>query len=47
MTTTTLHDFALSPDIVLSTEDHRRLSQLAHAGIGVASTVADESAPTS
>ena len=42
MTTTTLHDFTLSPDIVLSTEDHRRLSQLAHAGIGVASTVADD-----
>ena len=40
--TTTLHDFTLSPDIVLSTEDHRRLSQLAFAGIGEASTVADD-----
>jgi regulator of nucleoside diphosphate kinase len=42
MTTTTLHDFTLSPDIVLSTEDHRRLSQLAFTGIGEASTVADD-----
>jgi regulator of nucleoside diphosphate kinase len=42
MTTTTLQEFALSPDIVLSTEDHRKLSQLAHAGISVASTVADD-----
>lgn len=42
MTTITLNDFTLSPEIVLSREDHHKLSQLAHAGIGVASTVADD-----
>lgn len=42
MTTTTLHDFTLSPDIMLSTTDHRRLSQLAYAGLDEASTVADD-----
>ncbi len=42
MTTTTLQDFALSPDIVLSSEDHKKLTQLAYAGINVASTVADD-----
>jgi regulator of nucleoside diphosphate kinase len=38
----TVHELNLSPDIVLSTEDHRRLTELAHAGISVASTVADD-----
>ena len=42
MTTTTLQEFTLSPDIVLSTEDHRRLRDLAHAGLNMASTVADD-----
>lgn len=42
MTTTTLQEFTLSPDVVLSTEDHRRLTELAHAGINIASTVADD-----
>lgn len=42
MTTTTLQDFVLTPDIVISHEDHLLLRELAHAGINVASTVADE-----
>ena len=42
MTTTTLQEFSLAPDIVLSTEDHRRLTELAYAGINIASTVADD-----
>ena len=42
MTTTTLQDFVLSPDIVIGFDDHRVLRQLAHAGINDASTVADE-----
>lgn len=42
MTTYTLQDFTLSPDIVVSTEDHRKLTELAHAGINMASTVADD-----
>jgi regulator of nucleoside diphosphate kinase len=42
VTTTVLQDFNLSPKIVLTTEDHRMLSKLAHAGISEASTVADD-----
>lgn len=42
MTTMTLHDFTASPDIVLSTKDHRQLTELAHAGLDLASTVADD-----
>ena len=42
MTTYTLQEFALFPDIVLSTDDHRKLTELAHAGINIASTVADD-----
>lgn len=42
MTTYTLQEFTLSPDVVLSTEDHRKLTELAHAGINIASTVADD-----
>ena len=42
MTTTTLHELTLSPDIVLSTEDHRILTRLALAGINVDSDVADD-----
>ncbi len=42
MTTTTLQEFTLSPDIVLCTDDHRRLRDLAHAGLNMASTVADD-----
>jgi regulator of nucleoside diphosphate kinase len=42
MTTTTLQEFSLSPDIVLCTDDHRRLRDLAHAGLNMASTVADD-----
>ena len=42
MTTITLQDFVLSPDIVIGLDDHRLLRQLAHAGISNASTVADE-----
>lgn len=42
MTTTTLQEFTLSPDIVLCTEDQRRLRDLAHAGLNMASTVADD-----
>jgi regulator of nucleoside diphosphate kinase len=42
MTAATLRELTLSPEIVLSHEDHRKLSQLAHAGINVASTVADD-----
>lgn len=42
MTTTSLHDFTLTPDIVVSTEDHRMLTKLAYAGISDASTVADD-----
>lgn len=38
----TVQELNLSPDIVLSTEDHRRLTELAHAGISIASTVADD-----
>jgi regulator of nucleoside diphosphate kinase len=42
MTTTTLQEFSLSPDIVLCTDDHQRLRDLAHAGLNMASTVADD-----
>jgi regulator of nucleoside diphosphate kinase len=42
MTASTFEDFTLSPEIVLSTEDYRLLTELAHAGINVASTAADE-----
>lgn len=42
MTTTTLQDFTLTPDIVVNTEDHRMLTKLAYAGINEASTVADD-----
>ena len=42
MTTTTLQEFTLSPDIVLCTDDHRRLRDLAHAGLNMASNVADD-----
>ncbi len=42
MTTTVLQDFTLTPNIVVTTEDHRMLSKLAHAGINEASTVADD-----
>lgn len=42
MTTTSLHDSTLTPDIVVSTEDHRMLTKLAYAGISEASTVADD-----
>jgi regulator of nucleoside diphosphate kinase len=41
MTVISLRDFTLSPDIALTAEDHRRLTELAHAGSGAASTVAD------
>lgn len=41
MTVISLRDFALSPDIALTAEDHRRLTELAHAGSSVASAVAD------
>lgn len=36
MTTTTLQELTLSPDILLCTEDHRRLRDLAHAGLNLA-----------
>jgi regulator of nucleoside diphosphate kinase len=42
MTTTTLQELTLSPDILLCTEDHRRLRDLAHAGLNLASTVAED-----
>ena len=42
MTTASLNDFTLTPNIVVSTEDHRLLSKLAYAGINEASTVADD-----
>ena len=42
MTTTVLQDFTLTPNIVVTTEDHRMLSKLAYAGINEASTVADD-----
>ena len=42
MTTTTLQELTLSPDLVISREDHRRLRDLAHAGLDMASTVADD-----
>jgi regulator of nucleoside diphosphate kinase len=42
MTNSTVQELNLSPDIILSTEDHRRLTELAHAGISIASTVADD-----
>lgn len=42
MTTTTLEDFNLTPNIVVNTEDFRLLTKLAHAGINEASTVADD-----
>ncbi|MBN9310147.1 MAG: nucleoside diphosphate kinase regulator [Devosia sp.] len=42
MTTTTLQEFTLSPDIVLCADDHDRLRDLAHAGLNMASTVADD-----
>ncbi|HHY51244.1 MAG TPA: hypothetical protein GYA10_16040, partial [Alphaproteobacteria bacterium] len=42
MTMDTLQDHTLAPDIVVSTDDHRKLRELAHAGINVASTVADD-----
>jgi regulator of nucleoside diphosphate kinase len=42
MTTTVLEDFTLTPNIVVTTEDHRMLSKLAYAGINEASTVADD-----
>jgi regulator of nucleoside diphosphate kinase len=42
MTNSALYELVLSPDIVLSTEDYRKLTELAHAGINIASTVADD-----
>jgi regulator of nucleoside diphosphate kinase len=42
MTTVSLQDFTLTPDIVVNTEDHRLLTKLAYAGINEASTVADD-----
>lgn len=42
MTTTVLQDFTLTPNIVVTTDDHRMLSKLAYAGINEASTVADD-----
>lgn len=42
MTTISLTDFTLTPDIVVNTEDHRMLTKLAYAGINEASTVADD-----
>jgi len=42
MTTMTLYEFNAAPEIVLSTKDHRVLTELAHAGLDVASTVADD-----
>ncbi len=42
MTTTTLQEFTLSPEIFVTNDDHRLLMALAHAGVDVASTVADD-----
>lgn len=42
MTLSDIQELTLSPDIVLSAHDHRRLTDLAHAGINMASTVADD-----
>ena len=42
MTISAFEDLPLTPEIVLSTEDHRLLTQLAYAGINTASPVADE-----
>lgn len=42
MTTMTFEELTLSPDIVLCTDDHKRLRDLAHAGLNMASTVADD-----
>ena len=42
MTTISLAEFTLTPEIVVNTEDHRMLTKLAHAGINEASTVADD-----
>lgn len=42
MTTSTLQELTLSPDIVVSSEDHHELSRIAYAGISDASTVADD-----
>jgi regulator of nucleoside diphosphate kinase len=39
---TMLEEVTLSPDIVLSKEDHRQLTELALAGLDVASNVADD-----
>jgi regulator of nucleoside diphosphate kinase len=42
MTIANLQEFNLTPDILLTTEDFRLLTKLAHAGISEASTVADD-----
>lgn len=41
MTTTTLHDFTLTPDIVLGRDEHRQLTVLALAGTDHSPDVAD------
>jgi len=41
MTTTTLHDFTLSPDIIVGREEHRRLTVLALGGTGHSPEEAD------
>jgi regulator of nucleoside diphosphate kinase len=41
-TTITLQKSTLSPNIALCTDEHRRLRDLAHAGLNVASAVADD-----
>lgn len=42
MTTTTLQDFTLSPEILLGREEHRRLTVLALSSTGHSAEVADE-----
>jgi regulator of nucleoside diphosphate kinase len=37
-----IEELTLSPNITLTTEDYGKLTKLAHAGINVASTVADD-----
>lgn len=41
MTTTTLHDLNLSPDLIVGASDHRQLTILALAGVGHSPEVAD------
>ena len=42
MTTTTLEEFTLSPDIILGKSEHHQLTVLAMAGSGHSANVADE-----